>query len=419
MKKILCIIVALISGYCFGQSVSEVKIGGVKGSVINTDELLQKGITCAKTSEQLVSFQITTGKDKESKIFPSMENRLSDEFIHNCHTIASGTPLRFDSIKVKSNGKIILLPAVSYLVKRETPHCNVGKFSYAYELSADDILSMPWLNCFPDYLQVASFDLLIAKDENLKRLSCASARFSSEIVNAIDQLKGGETLWFENIKAVSSEHDTVPIPPVKLAILGSNKGLPCTLNGISFGIWDKSRTKTDWELKVPDKDVEIQSFTLSVYGKRKNFSIRQTAGSKLTAEMKDSISRVLPGTVVRIEYIRAEKAGLSLKLNPIFFRVGSDSLLPKAVIGNLSFGEQSMEMIRKNPKVTVNGVEAKSFIIRTPEENIIKSETGVLSAEQLQTLENLPKGTVLQFYNIYVILNGKRVGAEDIWVKIK
>jgi hypothetical protein len=419
MKRTILIIVALYFGICFGQSVPELKIGGVKGATINTDELVMKGITCAKQSEQLISFHISAVNGKVSKTFPAMANRLSDEFVHYCRTVASGTTLRFDSMKVKSNGKIMLLPATSYLVKRETPHCNVGNFSYAYELSADEILSMPYLNCFSDYFKVVSFDLLIANNEKLKRISCSSARFSSEIVNAINLLNGGETIWFENIKAVSSDHDTLPMPPVKLAILGSNKGLPCTLNGISFGIWDKGRTKTDWELKVPDKDVEIQSFTLSVYGKRKNFSIRQTAGNKLTAEMKDSISHALPGTVVRIEYIKAEKAGLSLKLNPIFFRVGSDSLLPKAVVGNLSFGEQSMEVIRKNPKVTVNGVEAKSFIIRTPEDNIIKSENGVLSEAQLQTIENLPKGTVLQFYNIYAVVNNKRVSAEDIWVKIK
>jgi hypothetical protein len=418
MKKLLFIFLSMAYGMCVAQT-PELKIAGVKGTLINTDELILRGITCTKQNEQLLSFQITTGKDKESKIFPSKVNRLSDEFVLHCRTLASGIVLRFDSIKVKSNGKIILLPSASYLVKRETPHCNVGKYSYAYELSVDEILAMPYLSCYSDYLKVTSFDLLIANNENLNRISCESATFSSEIMNSINQLKGGETIWFENIIAVSPSHDTTPMPPVKLAILGSNRGLPCTFNGISFGIWNNGSSKTDWELKVPAKDIEIQSFTLSVVEKRKNLSFRQSAGNKLTEEMKASISHALPGTVVRIEYIKAEKGGLSIKLNPIYLRIGSDTSLPKAAIGNLSFGEQSVEALKKNPKVSVNGVEANTFTIRTPEENIIKCENGVLSAEQLEIIEKLPKGTVLQFYNIYAKSNGKRVNAEDIWVKIK
>lgn len=420
MKKILFLVISLSFTFCYAQTASpELKIGGVKGQFVNTDELVLKGITCVKNDQRLISFCVTTEMNKVSKKFSSNGDQLSAEFIRYCQSLATGSKLRFDSISVKSKDKIQLLPSLSFLVKRETPQCNVGKFYNAYELSADDILAQPNLSCSPDFFNVISFDLLIASHEKLSRTMCKSAKFSAETINAIKQLKGGETVWFENIMAVSNSQDTTPMPPLKLAILGSSKDLPCTLNGISFGIWNREISKTELELKVPASDVEIQSFSFSALVNGKMISYRQSNGNKLTDEMKKLISQLLPGDVIKIENIKAERGGLGLKLNPIFLRISGKSPFSQAVIGNLSFGELTIDALDKNSKITVDGLEAVSFVVRTPEENMMKCEKGMLSSNQLEQIKMLPKGTVLQFYNIYYIAKGKRIKAEDIWVKIK
>lgn len=400
------------------QNVPVLKIGGMDHQSINTDELILQGVSCVQQYDEIVSFSIFVETSKRSLNFPSKKNALSDEFIDYAPMLRSGDKIRFDSIRVKSKGVVVSLKPITSLISRVSPRCDVGKYKYAYELSMDDIALSSFLNCTPEYLKIRSFDLLIVDQEQVKRFSNLGAEFSPEIINEISHLNGGETIWFEHICATYKE-DTLWVPPLKISILASNKKFPCTFDGISFGVWNDSLHKGPFELKVPSTEVKINSFTLSANVNGKNISFNQQKGKVLTEDMVLFIRKVPANTVIVIDHIFAEKEGIRLHLNPIYLRISGAEILPKATLGSLSFGEQTIENIVKNPKISVGGISVASFVVRTPDGHLFRSDRGEIEPLHLEIIKKLPKGTVLHFYNISFISNGKRIKTSDIWLKIK
>jgi len=422
MKKIMRIFLFfyLLCSMSIGiaQNVPVLKIGGMDHQSINTDELILQGVSCGQQYDEIVSFSIFVETSKKSLNFPSNKNALSDEFIDYAPMLRSGDKIRFDSIRVKSKGVVVSLKPITSLIRRVSPRCDLGKYKYAYELSMDDIALSPFLNCTPGYLKIRSFDLLIVDQEQVKRFSNLGSEFSPEIINEISHLNGGETIWFEHIFATYKE-DTLWVPPLKISILASNKKFPCTFDGISFGVWNDSLHKGPFELKVPSTEVKINSFTLSANVNGKNISFNQQKGKVLTEDMVLFIRKVPANTVIVIDYIFAEKEGIRLHLNPIYLRISGAEILPKATLGSLSFGEQTFENIVKNPKISVGGISVASFMVRTTDGHLFRSDRGEIEPLHLEIIKKLPKGTVLHFYNISFISNGKRVKTSDIWLKIK
>jgi hypothetical protein len=408
----------------FAQSTIEVKIPGANGNFINTDELIRHNLRTSKPTEKVVSFKVTTVIEGKSKTFNSNSNKCPEDFIPVLQNISSGNTISFDSIVVKKSAKekekqeFVVVPTLKYVVKREYPQVSIGKFLNYSELSISELLSDPFLTCSNGDIKISSFSMLINLNENVQQFVTTSDQFSNEIKSAISKLKGGEVVWFENIKAIK-DSALISLLPFKISILASNDNFPCSISGISIGEWDKTKLATSTELKVPSKEVSIESFmmTVSVNGEYKYF--RQTEGAKLTSEMVDFLKLAQPGTIIRIDQIRANRLGVGMKLNPIILRIAGESKLKKAVIGNLSIGEQTFDYIKSNGKITANGVTANYFVVRTISDNLFTSSNGTFTAAQLDQLAQLPKGTVLQFYNIHIEEAGKRVKTDDIWFKIK
>lgn len=420
MKKIALIVLGLnlIFIHVNAQKSTDLKIAGIKGSAINIEEMIERPITSIKSSDKVISFIVTVEIDKKQKSFYSKGNRFSDEFIQASQNLISGSKISFDSVVVKQIDKQIIIPSFNYIIKRESPQAYIGNHRSVYEMSIAEILNQPFLNCSNRNIKVSTFNVVICKNERVQRFENKSEKFSTEIIGAISQLIGGETVWFENINGVV-ESKVVPLPPFKISILGSNEDYPCTLAGISFGEWDTKLLPLSTEIKVPSKNVIIESFMMYALINDEYKSFRQTSGSKLTSEMIEFLKQVKPGTVVKIDYIRASIEDVSLKLNPIYLKIaGNGNSLTKSVLGNLSFGVQSADYI-KNNKITFNNKPVNYFIVRTLSENVLTSLDGNLTESQSQQLSQYPKGTILQFYNISVIESGKRVKLDDIWIKIK
>lgn len=412
------ILLTLLPVFGFSQNNSEVKIAGIKGKNINTDLMIERGIYCAKSEDVVLSFKVSVVVNGENKEFKSSSNQFTADFLSFCPSIPSGSILKFDSIALQSKSKVKYLPAVEYTVKREAVFSFMSKNKFKTEFSVDEILFYHSLNCYPETYKVISFDLLIIADEQVQRFIGSFNGFSSEMVEAIGKLKGGEVLWFQNIETVFNS-TSYWIQPFKLNVIASNKNFPCTLNGISFGEWKNQKVEKEYILKVPSKEVEIQSFSMTSYAKGVVKTLKQPSGSKLTSEMVTMLNSSTPSTVIKIDQIKSKKEDVVIRLEPIYLRIPGDIALNKAVIGKTFFGEQSFDYITSNPTITIDGKTASSFMARTTDEHLFSSSDGKMSDILLDMMKNLPKGTVLQFYNILRKDQDKLLKANDVWIKIK
>lgn len=421
MKRILFVIfsVVLVQLTSFSQTVNEVKISGARGVFVDTEKMVERGLTTSSPSCKVVSFRITAEVFGQLKKYYALNNQFPEEFVKDCSLIKSNSKLLIDSIKVIQNDKPGMASALSLIVKRNFPESYIGSFQNRSELSVSDILFRPYLNSGNKRIKITAFQALVVNNENVKQYVSLTDSFPAELVTEIEKLKGGEVVWFQNIKGLS-DSNSVNLLPFKISVLGSSDDYPCTISGISFGEIEKSKITDGLELKTPSKEMVIESFLMSANDNGVTKYFRQSNGAKLTAEMVAYLKTAESGSLVQINQIRAVNLEVSYQLNPLFIKIagkGKDG--NRSAVGDLSFGEQTLENIKKNPKVTVNGVDANYFVVRTVNENLFTSKDGRFSPSQLEILATLPKGTVIQIYNISFVESGKRVKANDVWIRLK